>query len=45
MPADLWAVEPDRAPGDFFLYKLDLWPTPLPQALVILKQGSNPRAG
>lgn len=45
MPTNLSAVEPDGAPGDFFLYKLDLWPTPLPQALVILKQGPNHWAG
>jgi hypothetical protein len=45
VPADPSAVDPDGAPGDFFLYKLDLWPTLVPQALAILKQGPNPWAG
>lgn len=45
IPATPSTVDIDGAPGDFFLYQLDLWPTPLPQALVILKQGPNPWAG
>ncbi len=35
----------EEAPGDHFLYRIDLWPADQPHELVVLRQGVDPWAG
>ncbi|MEY9842119.1 hypothetical protein [Streptacidiphilus sp. EB103A] len=45
IPAEAPDINTNGGPGEYFLYRIDLWPADQARELVILKQGPNPWAG
>ena len=45
IPCEPPAPDDNTGCGDYFIYKVDLWPASEPAALAVLKQGPDPWAG
>jgi hypothetical protein len=44
LPSEPAAVGTNGGPGDYFLYRIDLWPSEEARALAVIKQGPSPWA-